>query len=218
MKPEPRLEWVVLMNSAIVEAANIESFFHESVSDSVSSQKVDVCDETVVYITQLLTQYVRSDQLFEQDENGMQLKPLAVLYCNAAASRDHQARRDYLKKLGDLALFISGWFAHNLDRRRVGVRYYIQMGECAYDWLSGCRAATVRDRVFARIFQDLAAHFNEMRDVISEIQMSVEARSDSDLLGLYELWQRSGSSRAAELLRSEGIDVVPDGSGGESKH
>lgn len=206
------------MSSAIVEAANVEAFFHESVSDSVSSQNVDVCDETVVYITQLLTQYVRSEQLFDQDEEGVQVKPLAVLYCDAAAARDHQARRDNLKKLGDLALFISGWFAHNLERRRVGIRYYVQMGECAYDWLSDCRAATVRDRVFARIFQDLATHFNEMRDVISEIHMAVESRSDSDLLGLYELWQRSGSARAAELLRSEGIDVVPGGPDSERRH
>lgn len=206
------------MSSAIVEATNVESFFHESVSDSISSQNVDVCDETVVYITQLLTHYVRSDQLFDEDEDGVQLKPLAILYCNAAAARDHQTRRDHLKKLGDLALFVSGWFAHNLERRRVGVRYYVQMGECAYDWLSECRAASVRDRVFTRIFQDLATHFNEMRDVIAEIHMAVESRSDSDLLGLYELWQRSGSARAAELLRSEGIDVVPDGAGSDSRH
>lgn len=206
------------MSSEIVEAANVESFFHESVTDSISSQNLDVCDETVVYLTHLLSRYVRSDELFEQDEEGMQLKPLAVLYCSAAGARDLQARRDYLRKLGDLALFISGWFAHNLERRRVGVRYYVQMGECAYEWLSECRTATVRDRVFAKIFQDLAAHFSEMRDVISEIHMSVETRTDSDLLGLYELWQRSGSVRAAEMLHSEGIDVVPGGSGGETPH
>lgn len=207
------------MSSEIVEALNVESFFHESVSDSVSSQNVDVCDETVVYLTHLLTRYVRSDQLFDQDEEeGMQIEPLAVLYCNAAGASDLQARRDYLKKLGDLALFLSGWFSHNLERRRVGVRYYVQMGECAYEWLSECRAATVRERVFSRIFQDLATHFNEMRDVISEIHMSVESRSDSDLLGLYELWRRSGSTRAAEQLRSEGIDVVPDDAGSDNRH
>lgn len=207
------------MSSEIVEAVNVESFFHESVSDSVSSQNVDVCDETVVYLTHLLTRYVRSDQLFDQDEEeGMQIEPLAVLYCNAAGARDLQARRDNLKKLGDLALFLSGWFSHNLERRRVGVRYYVQMGECAYEWLSECRTATVRERVFSRIFQDLATHFNEMRDVISEIHMSVEARSDSDLLGLYELWRRSGSTRAAEKLRVEGIDVVPDDAGSENRH
>lgn len=206
------------MSSEIVEAANVESFFHESVSDSISSQNLDVCDETVVYLTHLLTRYVRSDELFEQDEEGMQLKPLAVLYCSAAGARDLQARREYLRKLGDLALFVSGWFAHNLERRRVGVRYYVQMGECAYEWLSECRTASVRDRVFARIFQDLAAHFSEMRDVISEIHMSVETRTDSDLLGLYELWQRSGSARAAEMLRSEGIDVVPCGPDSETPH
>lgn len=206
------------MSSEIVEAANVESFFHESVSDSISSQNVDVCDETVVYLTHLLARYVRSDELFEQDEEGVQIQPLAVLYCNAAATRDAQARRDQLQKLGDLALFISGWFAHNLERRRVGVRYYVQMGECAYDWLSETPTATIRDRVFARIFQDLARHFNEMRDVISEIHMSVESRSDSDLLGLYELWQRSGSSRAAERLRAEGIDVVPGGPSSDEKH
>ena len=197
------------MSSMIVEAASVESFFHETVTDSVSSQNVDVCDETVVYITQLLSQYVRSERLFEEDEDGVQLKPLAVLYCNAASTQDEKARRDYLKQLGDLALFVSGWFSHNLERRRVGVGYYIQMGECAYEWLSERHTSRTRDRVFARIFQDLAENFSELRDVISEIHMSVDARTDSDLLGLYELWQRSGSSRAAELLRAEGINVLP---------
>lgn len=206
------------MSSSIVEAANIESFFHESLTGSVSSQNVDVCDETVVYITRLLTRYVRSEELFEQDEDGVQLKPLAVLYCNAASARDYKDRCDHLKKLGDLALFVSGWFAHNLERRRVGTNYYVQMGETAYDWLSECYDASVRGKVFTQIFQDLAAHFTELRDVISEIHMAADVRSDSDLLGLYELWQRSGSSRAADLLRSEGIDVLPDGSGSGRKH
>lgn len=206
------------MSSAIVEAANVESFFHESIIDSVSSQNVDVCEETVVYMTQLLTQYVRSEELFEQDEDGVQLRPLAMLYCQAAAASDHKARRDRLKKLGDLALFVSGWFANCLERRRVGVGYYIQMGECAYDSLSESCGESVRGRVFARIFQDLASHFTELRDVISEIHMTVDSRSDSDLLGLYDLWQRSGSSRAAELLRAEGIDVLPGSSDTRRRH
>lgn len=206
------------MSSAIVEAADMESFFHESVFGSVSSQNVDVCDETVVYITRLLTQYARSERLFEQDEEGTRLKPLAVLYCNAATAQDDKARCEYLKKLGDLALFISGWFASNLERRRVGVGYYVQMGESAYDWLSGCRDASIRGKVFTRIFQDLAEHFTELKDVISEVHMSVDVRSDSDLLGLYELWLRSGSARLAERLRAEGIDVLPAGSGTHRRH
>lgn len=206
------------MSSAIVEAANVESFFHESITDSVSSQNVDVCEETVVYMTQLLTQYVRSEELFEQDEDGVQLRPLAMLYCQAAEASDQKSRRDRLKKLGDLALFVSGWFANCLERRRVGVGYYIQMGECAYDSLSESCGESVRGRVFARIFQDLASHFTELRDVISEIHMTVDSRSDSDLLGLYDLWQRSGSSRAAELLRAEGIDVLPGSSGTRRRH
>lgn len=207
------------MSSAIVEAANIESFFHESIADSVSSQNVNVCDETIVYVTRLLTQYARSEQLFEYDEDGVQMKPLAVLYCNAASAQDDKLRRDYLKKLGDLALFVSGWFSRNLERRRVGVSYYVQMGESAYDWLSECGDdGSVRGRVFSRIFQDLAVHFSELRNVISEIHMSVDVRSDSDLLGLYELWLQSRSSRAAERLRSEGIDVLPESPGTRRAH
>jgi len=206
------------MSSSIVEAANVESFFHESITDSVSNQNVDVCDETVVYMTQLLTQYVRSEELFEEDEDGVQLKPLAILYCQAASEADYNARRDRLKRLGDLALFVSGWFAHSLERRKVGVNYYIQMGECAYDALSETRGESVRERVFARIFQDLASNFSELRDVISEIHMTVDNRSNSDLLGLYELWQRSGSARAAALLRAEGIDVLPESDATRHRH
>jgi len=206
------------MSSSIVETANVESFFHESLTDSVSSQNVDICDETVVYLTQLLTRYTRSDELFEQDEDGAGIKPLAILYCDAAAATDRQTRNDHLKKLGDLALFLSGWFALNLERGRVGTGYYVRMGECAYDWLSESCGGSARERVFSRIFQDMAAHFAELRDVIAEIHMSVDQRTDSDLLGLYELWQRSGSTRAAKLLRAEGIDVLPGTDGPPREH
>jgi len=206
------------MSSSIVEASNLESFFHETLTDSVSNQNVDVCDETVVYITGLLTQYLRSDELFESDADGTRLQPLAVLYCHAATAQDDRLRRDHLRKLGDLALFVSGWFARSLERRPVGVRYYIQMGETAYDCLSESYGTGERDRVFARIFQDLATNFSELRDVISEIPMSVDTSSDSNLLELYELWQRSGSTRAAERLREEGIDVLPRQSGGARRH
>lgn len=206
------------MSSSIVETANVESFFHESITDSVSSQNVDVCEETVVYMTQLLTQYVRSEELFDQDEDGVQLKPLAILYCQAAAAEDFQARRERLKKLGDLALFVSGWFAHSLERRRVGVNYYVQMGECAYDSLSESCGESVRERVFAQIFQDLALNFNALRDAIAAIHMTADNRTDSDLLGLYELWQRSGNTRAADLLRSEGINVLPESATPRYRH
>lgn len=203
------------MKAAIVETVNVESFFHPSVHDAVASQKLDVCDETIVYMTQLLTRFVRSDRLFEDSEDGVQIKPLALLYCDAAQAQDLRARCEHLRRLGDLALFISGWFEHNLERRRVGVRYYIEMGECAYDSLSEYHGDTIRGRVFTQIFQELAVHFRALRDVIAEIHMNVDKRSDADLLALYELWHRSGSARAEALLRAEGIDVVP---GSDTRH
>ncbi|MND03270.1 hypothetical protein D3C83_230140 [compost metagenome] len=45
-------------------------------------------------------------------------------------------------------------------------------------------------------------------DILSEVSEKASVRKDTDLLRLYELWVKTGSRRAAELLASEGIQPV----------
>lgn len=195
------------MKSSIVEASSMEFFFHGCISDTVSTRKIKVCEETIVYLTHLLAQFSRSQRFFSNDKNGIGLQPLALLYTSALASQNDTEKKELLKRLGDLALFVSGWFAQGLERKNISLDYYIEMGELAYQWLGEAHDVSSRNRALAETFSDLSQYFSEFVDVLNEIHLTMEGSSNEDLLRIYELWLRTGSKKVAELLRTRGIEV-----------
>jgi hypothetical protein len=56
------------------------------------------------------------------------------------------------------------------------------------------------------VFAELAAKFRDFVDVLAEIRDTGKAAGDLDILRLYEVWLRTGSGRAARLLRRTGIE------------
>jgi hypothetical protein len=73
---------------------------------------------------------------------------------------------------------------------------------------------TLRGQVFASVFAELAEKFQDFVDVLSEVRDAARGSDDADVLRLYETWLRTGSPRAARLLRRLGIEpnVTVDGS------
>jgi hypothetical protein len=110
------------------------------------------------------------------------------------------AQRDGLKKVGDLSLFISGFFSDSLNRSLVDVDYYIQLGECAYGSL-----ARRGDDTFTDVFDELAEKFAAFVDVLGEVSERTALSSNADLLRLYEKWVRTKSRRSGDLLVARGI-------------
>jgi hypothetical protein len=114
-------------------------------------------------------------------------------------------QRDELRQVGDLSLFISGFFADSLTRSLVDIDYYIQLGEYAYACL-----ARQGDAAFADVFDELAEKFPAFVDVLGEVSEQTALTSNSDLLRLYERWLRTKSRRSGDLLAARGI--VPNAS------
>ena len=110
-----------------------------------------------------------------------------------------------LRRLGDIALFISGVFSQSLNRRVVDVDYYVSMGGSAYSHLSDTIRASRRGRSMSRMFGELASKFVAFVDVLGEVSEGPSRGNDLDVLRQYELWLRTGSNRAAERLRAAGI-------------
>ena len=46
----------------LITEVTAREYFHEAVQDAVTNQKISVCDETVIYITNLLTIFIRSEK------------------------------------------------------------------------------------------------------------------------------------------------------------
>ena len=116
-------------------------------------------------------------------------------------------QRDGLREVGDLSLFISGFFADSLARSLVDVDYYIQLGECAYGSLATARRPGVRRCVRRACRQVLG-----MRgDVLSEVSERSALASNSDVLRLYEKWMRDAqqAQRRSASLNVELFRITP---------
>ena len=113
-----------------------------------------------------------------------------------------------MQRIGDVALFISGFFADGLAGKAVDVDYYIYMGGTAYGSLSEEIRGTFRGKAFAPVYKELAAKFQVLVDVLNEVADGAKDSSDVDLLRAYELWLKTGSRRARALLRQSGVEPI----------
>ena len=145
---------------------NLHSFFHRRITTAIDHQNVDTCDATIWYLCHLLTDYARSERLFDFTEDGIALRPLAELYAGSVSAASQAERNLLLQRLGDVALFVAGFFSGLLNhpRRPIGIDYYIGMGESAYSSLA-CRHQSVRNEVFA----ELSAQFPIFVNVLNEV-------------------------------------------------
>jgi hypothetical protein len=190
---------------------NLREFFRNSVTDAMDRQRLDVDELTAYYVVNLLTLFARSEALFDETDDGLQLTPVASMLA-AAVEAEHAAERDFaLQRVGDVSLFIAGILGEGLAARLVGVDYYVKMGGTAYQTLASNLKGSVRGRAFGSVFAELAEKFQDFVDVLAEIREGTQA-SETDILRLYDSWQRTGSERAARLLRGLGIEPTPPGS------
>lgn len=187
---------------------NLREYFMRSVAASMQRNDVYVDAQTSCYVVDLLTCYARSEALFEHGEDGPELKPVALMLAEAVdGGRDDMHRA--LRRVGDQSLFIAGILGEGLHSKIVDVDYYVSMGGSAYATLSESSQKSSRSLALARVFRELAEHFVEFVDVLTDLRCQ-ESPSESDLLRVYETWTRTGSARAARMLRKRGIEPQQD--------
>ena len=187
-----------MSRTELITNTSLREYFQRAVSAALTRQRMRVQVDTVAYVVNLLTLFSRTEHLNEQGGEAL-TEPLASLYCDAVHSPSQTARKKNLQRLGDIALFVSGVFSGYLERRAVGIDYYVSMGGAAYGYLSGC------SRSRGPVFDELATNFVDFVDVLGETCERCELGNNRDLLRVYELWLRTGSRRAARRLRALGI-------------
>jgi hypothetical protein len=102
---------------------------------------------------------------------------------------------------------MAGFCAHGFARRLVDVDYPIAMGGRAYGMLAGQLARGPR-RALGEVFAELARKFQPVVDALGEIADSARSWSQHDVLRLYEIWLKTGSTRAHAVLRQLGVQPV----------
>jgi len=187
------------MGEALLRNETPTEYFRELVHTAMINQHLDAGELTSFYIVNLLAGFTRREQSSRDEALGV-----AFVRALQAAGL---AQRDALKRVGDLSLFISGFFSDSLNRTLVDVDYYIQIGETAYASL-----ARHADAAFGQVFDELSEKFPAFVDVLCEVSEQTALTSNTDLLRLYEKWLRTGSRRSGDRLAAKGI--VPNGSVG----
>ena len=196
---------------AVVAVPNLREFFHDSVQKALRNQRVEVDDHTEHYVVNVLTMFARSEELYERTAEGVRLRPLAHMLADAAAAPSSQQRDETLRRLGDVSLFIAGFFAQSFARKLVDVDYHIAMGGRAYGTLADNMRYSMRGQAFATVFLELAKKFQRMVDVLNDVAEMAYQHTDKDILRLYEIWLKTGSPRAFAILQRLGVAPVNAG-------
>ncbi|MBI2222755.1 MAG: hypothetical protein HYU53_16305 [Acidobacteria bacterium] len=192
------------MSTALFHRETPAEYFRTLVESACEHRRLKVSDLTSYYLVNLLCGYVRFGP---GSPAPLDDEPLALRLAKALESGGEE-QRARLRSLGDVSLFVSGFFSDSLRRKVVDVDYYVSMGEYAYGSLSRLDRDT-----FAVTFAELAERFAHFVDVLGEVSEQSGLTSQQDLLRLYERWLRAGSRRAGQKLVERGI--VPNASIGK---
>ncbi len=194
-----------LNHDRVVPVHNLRDYFRTSVDDVIVKQGVEVDPHTAHYVVNLLTMFARSEEFYEHDGEAYGVKPLALMLADATDAQNVEQRTLTLQRIGDVSLFISGFFIESLATKAVDIDYYVYMGESAYGSLSDEVRGTFRGNAFGEVYKELAAKFQVLIDVLNEVRDCASQGSDVDLLRTYEIWLKTGSQRAENLLRQQGV-------------
>jgi hypothetical protein len=192
-----------LPDAKVLSSESIREFFNDLLRRAIENQRAQVQPTTLIYVSNLLYEYLSSEALYVQGDDGSwQQKPLAFLL-KEALEEHGPARVQMLRRLGDTSLFVSGFFPDSLSRRSsaVDVDYYIAMGGRAYDAVGSIAARHAgRD-----LWDDLSSRFRLLVDLLNEVSERTLASTESGVVRLYERWLKTGSDRLGGMLAQRGI-------------
>jgi hypothetical protein len=189
----------------VLPVANLKEFFRDTLHGALARQHVAVEDQTEHYVVNLLTLFSRSEALYESGPGGgTRLKPLVVMLSEALEASSREERNRALQRLGDVSLFVAGFFARSFAEKLIDIDYHIAMGGRAYGALAQA-VVRGRGRVLGAVFSELSHKFQPLVDALNDISETSYRHSDRDILRLYELWLKTGSRRCYGLLERLGI-------------
>jgi hypothetical protein len=180
----------------MVRAESTVEFFKEQVETACVRQSVRPRPMTSYYLVSLLSDFAKRDSGPAQALTSNEA--LGITLMRALQGGGTEQRRG-LRHVGDVALFISGYFSDSLRRSPVDVDYYMSLGGHAY------RSLATIDQALAPVFDELSEKFGLFVDVLSDVSEHTGSTSARDLLRIYERWVRTGSRRDGDRLAERGI-------------
>jgi hypothetical protein len=196
---------------SLVAVSSLREFFRDAFHAASAKQRLDIDEQAEQYVVNLLTMFSRADALYEKTPDGLRIRPLAHMLADALDAPTAGERQRALQRLGDVSLFVAGFFARSFARKLIDIDYHIAMGGNAYSSLADTLQRSLSGRSVASVYCQLAQKFQPLVDALNDISEMSYQHTDADILRLYEQWMKTGSPRAHGLLSKLGVQPVRQG-------
>jgi hypothetical protein len=205
MLRQPARPYLCLVVNAFIDSdADVVSFFEGKIQDAARTRGYDPEAPSTLYVAGLLADYAKPERLSREALS----RPLSFLLREALDTAGPE-RFQRLRGLGDHALYVSGFFSENLERRGAPQRFVRELGATAYDAAGAMlRRTAAGDMRGPDVFDELATHFDDLVALLADVSDAIYATSAHDsrtVLEVYERWSRRGSPALADALAQWGI-------------
>lgn len=126
-------------------------------------------------------------------------------------TREPARQRDCLREVGDKCLLFAGLFPEQAEKRRVKIKYFVELGQTAY-----VRVANLSKMATASLYNALSCDFVSLMEVLHAIRGLSDPANELSPLQALELWTDVKSQHALTILRRH--TPYPIIMGSSSKH
>lgn len=159
----------------LVTAHSMKAYFREALDVAIRRSKIQVTESAQVYVVHLLNEFSRSEIAFAGADHGQRLYMVQLME-RALGADDGEAQRIF-RHLGDISLYLLGFFQESTLQQIVSQSYYRDIGAQAY--LHASSLARAHTAQTAAIFYELAERFDDMVIVIENIANYRSSKQDN---------------------------------------
>lgn len=168
-------------------------YFQEQISKSCSEQNLEFSNNVKNYLINLMVRAAKANEIISSEEIY-----LFDLYQKSLEAESKQKKFETLKFLGDYSLVMVSCFSEYVEKKPVGLDYYVQMGKTAY--LKGsslCQSPA--------LFEELSFKYGECVSVLNEVSEQGKNYTSKDIGRLYGLWLSTRSTSIERKLIRQGV-------------
>lgn len=183
------------------------AFFHERIATASHQLNIKLGDEVEYYLVNLLIEFIEPSKLSQEFKSDVLTTPLVFLLKQTVEAPEAK-RPDMYRRLGDTSLYISGFFQDYFNDKAFDINYFIMMGASAYNQAAVLAKPRSYTANTTNTLSQMSENFLQMVDVVAQAADHPERAQATDILSLYDRWNRTGSDRLRNLLLEHGITPI----------
>lgn len=200
-----------MASQAIVDLSiSAHAFFHEKITDASKQLKIKLADDVEFYLVNLLTEFIDPNRLNQdfQPQTDILATPLVFLLKQTVEAPESKRPIMY-RRLGDASLYIAGYFQDYFNDKTFDINYFITMGASAYNQAAVLLKSNAKEGAhIPGTLEALSRNFLQMVDVVAQASDTAATPKATDILHIYDRWNRCGSERLRILLQEHGITPI----------